>query len=80
MKKLLQFSASWCQPCKQLSKTLESTDLGIPLQYIDVDENNDLVSQYGIRGVPTLVLLENDAEVKRISGSKTAQELQAWVA
>lgn len=79
MKKLMQFSASWCQPCKQLTKTLESVDLGIPLQYIDVDENQELTTQYAIRGVPTLVLIDEGAEVKRISGARSSQELQEWV-
>lgn len=79
MKKILKFSASWCQPCKMLSKNIENTQLDIPIEEIDIDEKTDLSVEYKIRGVPTLVMLEDGKEVKRVSGVKTVAELKAWV-
>lgn len=78
-KKVLRFTASWCQPCKMLAKTLENMTTDYPIDVVDIDENQELATQYGIRGVPTLVMLENDAEVKRVSGVQTEGFLKEWL-
>ena len=77
-KKILRFSATWCQPCKMLAKNLETAQLNIPVEYVDIDSNVTLTDDYGIRGVPTLVLLDDGKEVSRLVGVKTADELKAW--
>ena len=77
-KKILRFSATWCQPCKMLAKNLETAQLEIPVEYVDIDSNVTLTDDYGIRGVPTLVLLDDGKEVSRLVGVKTADELKAW--
>lgn len=80
MKEVLKFSASWCGPCKMLSMTIKGMDdLGVDIREIDIDENMDEVKKYGIRGVPTLVMLENGSEVKRISGAVGAPELRKFI-
>lgn len=78
MKKILKFSASWCQPCKMLAKNLETAQLTVPVEEIDIDEKTDMSVEYKIRGVPTLVMLEDGKEVKRVSGVKSVDELRAW--
>jgi thioredoxin 1 len=77
--KVLRFTASWCGPCKMLAKTLEYVDTQIPIEVIDIDENQDLAVEYGIRGVPTLVMLDGDIEVKRASGMMMKDELSEWL-
>ena len=79
--KVLRFtaSASWCQPCKMLAKTLEDVETQIPIEVIDIDENQGLAMDYGIRGVPTLVMIDGDIEVKRFSGMKMKNELSEWL-
>ena len=77
-KKILRFTASWCQPCKALAKNLEIADVGLPIEVIDIDVQDTLAVEYGIRGVPTLVMLDENIEVKRLVGSKTVNELQEW--
>lgn len=72
----VKFSAEWCQPCKQLGKILEQNPLPIPLVEIDIDEHPELAQQYNVRGVPTMVLIENGAEVLRKVGAQTASQLQ----
>ena len=37
MKKILKFSASWCQPCKMLAKNLETAQLTVPVEEVDID-------------------------------------------
>ena len=79
-KKVLRFTASWCQPCKMLAKTLESIAIDYPIETIDIDENQELSIQYGVRGVPTLVMLEDDVEIKRVVGMQTEGFLKEWLA
>ena len=63
-----------------LAKTLEGIAIDYPIETIDIDENQELAIQYGIRGVPTLVMLQNDTEVKRITGVQTEGFLKDWLA
>lgn len=79
--KILKFSASWCGPCKQLAFMLASLgDLGVPVQEVDVDENAELTAQYEIRGVPTMVLLDDeDKELGRLVGAPTAIRVREWL-
>lgn len=79
MKKVLKFSASWCGPCKMLSKTFESIKTDIPVEEIDIDEKSELAVEYGIRGVPTLVMIEENLEVKRSTGNLSKQKLESWL-
>lgn len=77
--RVLRFTASWCQPCKMLAKALEDVETQIPIEVIDIDEKQDIAMHYGIRGVPTLVMLDGDIEVKRFSGMKMKNELTEWL-
>jgi thiol-disulfide isomerase/thioredoxin len=79
--KVLKFSASWCGPCKMLSMTIAGIkdEIPYPIEEIDIDENSEMAQKFGIRGVPTLVLVDGDTEVKRKVGSLTAAELKAFI-
>lgn len=75
--KILKFYGEWCSPCKMLSNILKSNDLGIPVEEIDIDENPELTQKYGVRGVPTMVLLNDDGvEVRRLIGLPTKDQLE----
>jgi len=78
MKRVIRFTASWCGPCKSLAMNLENANLGLPIEVVDIDIHDALAREYGIRGVPTLVMLDENIEVKRLVGSKTVKELQEW--
>ena len=74
--KLLKFEASWCEPCKSLSKTMETIQFPYPIEVIDVDQNSAAAIEYGIRGVPHLILLdENNNIIKRVGGNVSKQIL-----
>lgn len=77
--KVLKFSASWCSPCKMLSKTLEGYE-GVEIQEIDIDANQEVAIRYGIRGVPTLVLLDDGgSELRRKSGMMMLGDFEKFV-
>ena len=78
MKKILRFTASWCGPCQGLAMNLETASLGFPIEVVDIDAHSDVAQEYGIRSVPTLVMLDENIEVKRLIGSKTVNQLQEW--
>ena len=77
-KRVLRFTASWCGPCKSLAKTLEDLKTNIPVEVIDIDVDSESAVEYGVRGVPTLVMLEGNNEIKRLVGLKSLPALEAW--
>ena len=75
--KILKFSASWCGPCKMLSMTIAGIkdQIPYPVEEIDIDVSTEMAQKYSIRGVPTIVLVDIDQEVKRKVGAMTAPVL-----
>ena len=75
MGKILYLTAAWCGPCKALGPVMDSLQGQINFDKIDVDTNTDLSTQYGVRGVPSLVLVENGNEVGRLVGAQTKEPI-----
>jgi len=78
-KRVLRFTASWCGPCKMLAKNLENVSTNVPIEVVDIDENNEIAIDYGIRGVPTLVMLDGNTEMKRLVGMQSLKQLEDWL-
>lgn len=70
---LLQFYAEWCYPCKMMTPVVNNLKVKLEdwlnVHQIDVDEQQDFAVKYGIRSVPTFVVLKNNKEVWRSSGT-----------
>lgn len=79
--KVLKFYADWCGPCKMLSKIMEGMgDLGTEVVNIDVDNDQETAVKYGIRGVPTMVVVDDDGkEVRRKAGMMSEAELRVFI-
>ena len=75
MKKILYFSAEWCGPCKQLGPTMEGLRGQINYTKIDVDQDQNSAIKYGVRNIPTLILLENGETKGRLVGNQTAETI-----
>ena len=70
MKKLLYFSAEWCSPCKMVGPVMEELKTeGYNVQKIDVDSNQELSQQFGIRNIPTVVLTVDGVDSGRKVGA-----------
>ncbi|WP_346670236.1 thioredoxin [uncultured Subdoligranulum sp.] len=80
---VLDFNATWCNPCRMLAPVLEaaSEELeGKALFYgIDVDENPALAQQFGISSIPALVVLKNGQPVARQVGFMPKVTLMHWL-
>ena len=81
MIKLLDFYATWCGPCKMLSPIIDelSKDRSLEVVKIDIDKNEDLVKEFGIMSVPTIVLLKDNKEVARNIGFIRKNDLESWI-
>lgn len=79
MNQILKFSSSWCKPCEMLNETIKKLPEDKQKAFVnyDIDEcDHTLVSRYNIKGVPTLIVLNDRGEiVKRVSGNQTASTL-----
>jgi thioredoxin 1 len=79
--KILKFYSDWCNTCKLLSSTIDSIKEEIPFEIEEVDAINNTVmaKQYNIRGVPTMIIVDGEAEVKRHIGNMTADQIKSFV-
>ena len=80
MKKIIRFTASWCQPCKAMASILEEIDTNIPIEVVDIDAQQDVAIEYGIRGVPTLVKVDNNGNITgRMVGVKAKNLVEEFI-
>lgn len=81
----LKFKASWCVPCKTLSATIdtlafsEGFDKSV-VKEIDIEEEPDTALKYNVRGIPTLIKVNDDgSEIERITGAPTLVKLRKFL-
>ena len=69
---VIDFYADWCQPCKILTPILErvSEKVEAKICKVNVDESRELAKQFGVRGIPFLVVIKNGKMVEQSVGLK----------
>ena len=80
---LLFFSASWCGPCQSMTSVVSGiSNLMSERLYsvkVDVNTSENEVRKYGIRSVPTLLLIKNDEIIAQQVGAMPAHRLMQWI-
>lgn len=80
---LVDFSATWCGPCKMLAPVLEeiSDELAGKLDFFnaDVDANDELALKYGIQNIPALIVFKNGEIADRSVGFQSKEKLKAFI-
>jgi len=78
---LVDFYATWCGPCKMMSPVLDelSNSRSIKVVKVDIDKSEELVKQYGIMSVPTLILFKNGQMIDKKSGYMPLPILSEWI-
>ena len=81
---LCDFWAEWCGPCKQLAPTVEDVAnemIGsIKVCKMDVDSNQDIAVQFGVRSIPTLLIFKNGEVASTQIGAISKQQLEEFIA
>ena len=79
MKQLWCFTADWCAPCKALGPTMDRVAEQIKVNKINIDYEADVVQKYGVRNIPTVVLVENGQEVRRFTGNRSYNDVLNFI-
>jgi thioredoxin 1 len=74
-KEILYFSAAWCGPCKALAPRMERISNQINYRKIDVDNDKELSSKYGVRNIPTLILVQDGEAINRLVGLQSEESI-----
>lgn len=80
---LVDFWAEWCGPCKQIGPILDEIDkdMGekITIAKVNIDDNPDTPTKYGVRGIPTLILFKDGEIAATKVGVLPKSKLMEWV-
>ena len=80
---LVDFWAEWCGPCRMIAPALEeiAQELGdkVTIAKLNIDENQDTPTRYGVRGIPTMLLFKDGQPIAQKVGAAPRSQIQQWL-
>ncbi|MBS4173751.1 thioredoxin [Bacillus sp. FJAT-49736] len=80
---LVDFWATWCGPCKMIAPVLEEVDSElsdkVKITKLDVDENQETASKFGVMSIPTLILMKDGKEIDKVIGYQPKEALVEFI-
>lgn len=77
---IVDFSATWCGPCRMMEPVLEELSSKIKIFKVDIDELEVLTRKLGIMSVPTMIIYKDGKEVKKVVGYHSLEEMESVIA
>lgn len=81
---VVDFWAPWCGPCKMIAPALDeiATEMAgkVKIAKVNVDDNQEIAAQYGIRSIPTLMIFKGGKLAATKVGAGSKSDLQKWIA
>jgi thioredoxin 1 len=78
---LVDFWAEWCGPCKMIAPLLDELadeyQGKVKIGKVNIDEHQGLAAEYGVRAIPTLLLIKNGQVAEQMVGAKSKRDLKA---
>ena len=80
---VVDFWAEWCGPCKQIGPALEEIsgemDGKVKIAKVNIDDNPNTPSKYGVRGIPTLILFKDGEIADKMVGASSKTGIASWI-
>jgi len=79
---LLDFWAEWCGPCKMIGPVLEEIAASrddIVIAKMDIDENPEVPTRFGVRSIPTLIIVKGGEVIATTMGAQPRSKMEAWI-
>jgi thioredoxin 1 len=78
---LVDFWAEWCGPCKMIGPVLDELaneyQGKVKIGKVNIDEHQGLAAEYGVRAIPTLLVIKNGQVAEQMVGAKSKRDLKA---
>ena len=79
---LVDFWAPWCGPCQMLGPVIEELSKemkDVKVGKVNVDDNGELAGQFGVSGIPTMILFKDGKMVDKKVGAGTKASIKGWI-